>query len=355
MDFFDIIKELRKGDPDVKKAGKAMKILGWLCIVGALWNYAFYYLAPFDETPFTLPASYPYLALISFLFLGGLFLYSSQAIKRMQPMGKRAGQLAIFVLVALLIGFMFFMFPKEALPLESDLFSIIFLVFLGIFFAQFGVPAYFGIRYLERLPTHQDTIEGRRFTPENITKVVDEKQSLDTSIPQTKYKDALFPFGILGTFALLIAIPLISFFAIERFGDPKQMAFMFMPTFLFIFFAPVAYNFLPSPFQKQRNTIASFTGGGSIFLFNGTWPFFRLLVYHDGLEIRIMFHRFFIPYDKMEDIPEKVGFFNRGILIKSNLPEVPSGIRYQGFGMKRIVAVVTQNRKRSVLGNIKLT
>jgi hypothetical protein len=59
-----------------------------------------------------------------------------------------------------------------------------------------------------------------------------------------------------------------------------------------------------------------------------------------------MFHRFLIPYDKMEDFPEKIGFFSRGILIKSNLPEVPSGIRFQGFGMKKIVKVVKESRKK---------
>ena len=81
MDFFDILKELRKGNPDIQKAGKAMKVLGWICLFGAIWNFAIYYLAPFDESPFNLPPSFPYLALISLLFLGGLFLYSSQAIK----------------------------------------------------------------------------------------------------------------------------------------------------------------------------------------------------------------------------------------------------------------------------------
>lgn len=345
MDFFDIIKELRKGDPDTEKAGKAMKILGWICVFGAIWNYTFYYLAPFDKTPFKLPPSFPYLALISFLFLGGLFLYSSKAIKKMNPTGIKAGQLAIILLVVLFVGFMFFMLPTEAFPLGHQ-FSIIFVIFFAIFFAQVGVPAYYGVRYLGRLPRQEGNFEENRFKPESVVKVMDEEKSHDNSTSHGKYKDALFPFGILGTFALLITVPLISFFAVEKFVDPKQMAFMFMPIFLFIFFAPVVYNLFPSPFQKQRNPVTSFTGGGSIFLFNGTWPFFRLIVYNDGLEIRVMFHRFFIPYDKMDDIPEKVGFFNRGILIKSNLPDVPSGIRYQGFGMKRIVEVVTQNRNR---------
>jgi len=48
----------------------------------------------------------------------------------------------------------------------------------------------------------------------------------------------------------------------------------------------------------------------------------------------------------MENIPEKVGFFSRGLLIKSNLPGVPSGIRFQGFGLKNIVATVTLRRNR---------
>ena len=346
MDFFDIIKELRKGEPDSEKAGKAMKIMGWICVVGAIWNYTFYYLASFDEIPFNLPPSYPYLSLISLLFLGGLFLFSSQAIRSMNPIGKKAGQLAIILLVLLFSGFMFFMFPDEALPLEGGQFSIIFMIFFSIFFVQFGVPAYYGVRYLGRLPIEEGTFVEDRFKTEDITRFSEEERSRNRSIPPTKYKDALFPFGILGTFALLIAVPLITFFAIERFGDSKQLAFMFMPTFLFIFLAPVAYNFFPSSFQKQRNTLASFIGGGSIFLFNGTWPFFRLMIYNDGLEIRVMFHRFFIPYERMDDIPEKIGFFSRGILIKSNLPGVPSGIRYQGFGMKRVVQEINRNRNR---------
>jgi hypothetical protein len=342
MDFFDIIKELRKGDPDINKAGKAMKVLGWICVVGAIWNFAIYYLAPFDKIPFNLPPSYPYLALISLLFLGGLFLYSSQAIKKMNPMGKNIGQAAIILMIALLISVIFFMFPMDVFP-DKGPFPIFFMIMIAIFFAQFGIPAYYGVRYLGRLPVKN---EKSNFEPEIVVKAWDEI-SYGNSISQTNYKDALFPFGILGTFSLLIAVPLIAFFAIERFGDLNEMAFLFVPTFLFIFLTPVAYNFFPSSFQKERSPIASFSGGGSIFLFHGSWPFFRLIVYNDGLEIRVIFHRFFIPYDKMEDLPEKVGFFSRGILIKSNLPGVPSGIRYQGFGMKNILEIVTQNRKNN--------
>ena len=118
----------------------------------------------------------------------------------------------------------------------------------------------------------------------------------------------------------------------------------FLPAFFIMFFGPIIYNTFPSSFQKERSIVRSFTGGGSISLFHGYWPFFKLMVYHDGLEVRAMFHRYFIPYENMDDIPGKVGFFNRGLLIKSNLPDVPSGIRFSGFGMKKIVAVVNETR-----------
>ncbi len=119
-----------------------------------------------------------------------------------------------------------------------------------------------------------------------------------------------------------------------------------MPIFVLIFFGPVVYNYIPSRFQRERSVVASYTGGGSILLFRGSWPFFRLMVYEDGVEVRVEFHRFFIPYNEMADLPNKIGFFSRGVLIKSDLPGVPSGIRFSGFGMKKILKVLNEMRDK---------
>ena len=347
MDFFDFIRELRKGDPDPTKAAKAMKILGWICILGAVWNFALYYIAPFEESPFNLPPHFPYLALISLLLLGSLFLLAARGIKKMAPWGKKTGQCAVVLSIAAIIGFMFFMFPLEAIPLGSDrVSSIVFVLFFALFVAQFVVPAYYGVRYLGRLPVKESGYPADRFEPEDISRAIDEEIRGEPPEPQTPYKDALFPFGIVGTFALLIAVPLLVFFTIQRYAGPEALSYLFMPVFLFIFFGPVAYNYVPSPFQRERSLVASYTGGGSIFLFNGSWPFFRLMLYDDGVEVRSMFHRYFIPHDKMADLPDKLGFFSRGILIKSDLPGVPSGIRFFGFGMKRIVKTVNETRMK---------
>jgi hypothetical protein len=64
------------------------------------------------------------------------------------------------------------------------------------------------------------------------------------------------------------------------------------------------------------------------------------------VEVRVEFHRFFIPYESMADFPEKVGFFTRGLLIASDLPGVPSKIRFAGFGMKNIVEIVSEARAK---------
>jgi hypothetical protein len=48
----------------------------------------------------------------------------------------------------------------------------------------------------------------------------------------------------------------------------------------------------------------------------------------------------------MDDLPDKIGFFNRGILFRSNLPDVPSGIRFHGFGMKGILETINEQRSR---------
>jgi hypothetical protein len=345
MDYFDLIKELWKGKPNPKKAGKAMKILGWICILTAIWNFVFYYIGPFEKSPFNLSPSYPYLALISLLLIGVLFLRSARGIKERELYGRRSGQLAVVLLLASVIVFMFLVFPWEAVPLRDSKVSIIFAIFFVLLVGQFVLLAYFGVRYLGRLPVKDNIYTGDEFESEGIS-VADEKVGRESSLPQRKYKDALLPFGVFGTSAFVIGIPLLVIFVLEKYFGSGLFPYLLMPTFILIFFGPIVYNYIPSRFQKERSVVASCTGGGSILLFHGSWPFFRLLVYEDGVEVRVEFHRFFIPYNKMADLPNKIGFFGRGILIKSDLPGVPSGIRFSGFGMKKILKVLNEMRNK---------
>jgi hypothetical protein len=88
MGFIDLIRELRTGEPDLKKAAKTMKFLGWGCLLGGLWNFILPQVVSFKETGFHLPAYFPYFALIAFSIIGGLFLLSARGIQEMEPWGN---------------------------------------------------------------------------------------------------------------------------------------------------------------------------------------------------------------------------------------------------------------------------
>ena len=345
MSFFDLLKELRKGEPDAKKAVKSMNILGWVCIAIGVWNLVFLFFAPFEEESFNIPESYPYVAIIAMSLVGCLCILSSHGIKKEARWAILAGQSAIVLFIVTICLFALFMFRiKDLLPPILPL-RIFFVVVMTFVFGQFLLPALYGIRYLAKLPKKKVNLIEQRFE-------IDKQETSNANfrdrnaIPQEKqYKDALLPFGIFGSFALLIACLMIPSLIVIKYVGIAIMPVVFLPGFALIFFGPVIYNTLPSPFEKDRKVLSAFTGGGSVFMFSGSWPFFKLLFYEDGIEVRVMLHRFFIPHDKMDNIPEKVGFFSRGILIKSDLPGVPSSMRFMAMGSKKAVQAIVESRR----------
>ncbi len=64
--------------------------------------------------------------------------------------------------------------------------------------------------------------------------------------------------------------------------------------------------------------------------------------------MRAFFQRYFIPYDKMELFSEKGDFSSKHFLIQSDLPGVPSRIRFQGFGMKKVLKTINERRERYI-------
>lgn len=342
MGYLDLIGELRTGKPDPQKAERAMKALGWLCIVGGLWNYVMYFIGRFREGPFNLPEVYPYLALGSLVIVAALFFRAARGIREMEPWGKRTGQLAIGALLVIFFGLAFSANPCDAMPIRNDLLSSVLPFFYVIVVGQFALPAHLGVRYLGRLPVKDEPYSSGRSRIMGVAQAPPAPRLGGGTAAETKYKDSPFPFGVTGTFLLSFAVLPIA--AALGFVGLEYLPYVLLPAFGVIFCAPIAYNYISSRFEDGRTRLTSYTGGGSIFLFNASWPFFRLLVYEDGVEVRVEFHRFFIPYGSMGDFPTKVGFFTRGLLIVSDLPGVPSKIRFAGFGMKRIVKTVSEAR-----------
>jgi hypothetical protein len=157
-----------------------------------------------------------------------------------------------------------------------------------------------------------------------------------------RYKDSPVPCGAGGTFIALLAVPLVGMLIAQQAFGLQVLPVLLALLFLLVFIGPVLYNRVVSPLEEQRSAVASYTGGGSIFLLNGSWPFFRLLVSADGVELRFMLHRYFIPCDRLEDLPERTGFFSGGVPFRSDLPGVPSSIRFSAFGSRGVLALVRE-------------
>lgn len=349
MSFLDFIREIRKGEPEVEKAANAMELLGWLCVFGALCSYVSYYFGPFDKSPFNLLVSYRYHALIVLLTPGAIFLFSARGIRREgAPWSKKLGQLAVILLAAVFIGSLFLVFPAGAIPSDGDDISTIHVALIPVLVALFVVPAYLGVRYLGRLPGKDEVYPYDQFESDYISKGTDHEVSMECPTIQHKYKDALFPFGLKGAFALFVCVVAVSI-GIALLVGPHLVPFS-ITVIIFLCLSAVLYNFVSSPFERARSLIASCTGGGKTtlqtFQFRGTWPFFRLMVYGDGVEVRVMFHRFFIPYDKMDDLSSVTWFFSEGLHIESDLLDVPSSITFYGIIMRKALEAVDENARK---------
>jgi hypothetical protein len=342
MALMDLIRELKNGEPDVRKSSTVLKAVGWLCVVAGPWNFILPQIPLFKESPLHISDVFCFWALVSFPALGVLFLVAARGVSRMAAWGKKTGQAAVLLLMAdivVLVPMALAGLPSP--PFPSGGFKFVIYLFMAVGFAQFGFPVYYGYRYLGRLPANDGQANTIFPTPERTA-----IQTRSFSKAQ-KYKDSPSPFGLIGTFLVMMAILFLIFgitvSMISSGSHPKNVFWPIPCAFAFFFLGPSLFNFRTSPFQKNRRLITAFTGGGSIFLFNGSWPFFRLLVYEDALEVRIMFQRYLIPYAEMGDFPSRADFFS-GLCIQSNLPDVPSRIRFSGFGMKNIRTVVTEAR-----------
>jgi hypothetical protein len=362
MSYGDLIKQLKSDKADPKKASTAMLILGALSILGSFWNLFVYLLLPHIKVPGKDDLSigdeiseFISLELILVIFTvlvisGFVFLIASNGIRKMKPWGKKTGQIGIALFVGSFIilgGFgMITASPIKELIIEQPLIIVFFSFISLIFLAQFAIPAYYGIRYLGRLPVNDSDFIKEPVEYGNSS--YDSSHDAQ-SAPEKKYRHSPFPFGAGVTFIFLFLPGFFIIMLTFTLAGPVYAPIGFIPLILIIFIAPMIYNNLASPFQKERVLIKSFTGGGSISLMNGSTPFFRMLIYGDGIEIRVMFNCYFIPYDKMDDIDEKAGFFSSGILIKSDLPDVPSRIRFNGSD-KEIRKIINE-QKRNYLSN----
>lgn len=141
-----------------------------------------------------------------------------------------------------------------------------------------------------------------------------------------RYAHSLSPFDLYGTNFCILLFFIVLILITQKLSPVFGI-------FLFFLFAAIwiisiyKYNDIPSPFENDRDIISSFR----THLWFGSPVPAKVLVYKDGLEVRVLFHRYFIPYDKMENPTKKDDKPISGISIISNLPRVPHKFHFKGF------------------------
>ncbi len=114
-----------------------------------------------------------------------------------------------------------------------------------------------------------------------------------------EFSESLFPFGIGGSFLALLFILVaggaaVQVLVLELFGARLPGAAVLLVIVMVMLVGPWLYNRRPSRFQEGREVLRILDGFGTVPGLRGA--FIRLLLYSDGLEARVFYHRHFVPF-----------------------------------------------------------
>lgn len=156
-----------------------------------------------------------------------------------------------------------------------------------------------------------------------------------TAPANEKFSDSLLPGGFSGVIALLIA----AIIGILVWCGPEN-ASRGMVLLLIMFVAASFLGNLPtSPFERRFRLVSSHFGGGATGAFHMAYPLTRLLIYHEGLEFRLLFQRYFVPFDRMPPPTAEKSFFT-ALVVRPEAPGLPKYLRFGTFGSAEVIARV---------------
>jgi hypothetical protein len=166
-----------------------------------------------------------------------------------------------------------------------------------------------------------------------------------------EYSDSLFPFGIGASFiisllALLLAGSLIGVFLgpfLVQKGFEQGGGIILLIIVLVIMVGPIIYNKRISRFEKERTALKIIDHFGMIQGLRGA--FIRLLLYEEGLEIRAFYHRYFIPFGKIDGVSIERLLFDKRINIKTTITGVPEFITLPEKQLSDLTSII-QNKIR---------
>jgi hypothetical protein len=166
-----------------------------------------------------------------------------------------------------------------------------------------------------------------------------------------EYSDSIFPFGIGASFiislvGLLLAGSLIGVFLgplLVQKGFEQGGGIILLIIVLVIIVGPIIYNKRISRFEKEKTVLKVIDHFGMIQGLRGA--FIRLLLYEEGLEIRAFYHRYFIPFEKIDGVSIERLLFDKRINIKTTITGVPKFITLPEKQLSGLTSII-QNKIR---------
>lgn len=158
------------------------------------------------------------------------------------------------------------------------------------------------------------------------------------------YREGVFPWGAQGTFLAMMAVVFGTVLVVKKFLGMERVPFVAVPGFLLLLGASIAWNELVSSFQRSREVLSSYRVGISMLFFNATSPLCKILIYPDGVELRLQFTRYFLPYEKCTEPPKLEGMFSNTLVLRTRIPDVPQTIRIRTGHASKILAEIEKAR-----------
>jgi hypothetical protein len=108
---------------------------------------------------------------------------------------------------------------------------------------------------------------------------------------------------------------------LEQKGFEQGGGIILLFIILVMMVGPIIYNKRASRFERERTPLEIIEHFGIIQGLRGA--FIRLLLYEEGLEIRAFYHRYYIPFDKIDGVSIERLLFGKRINIKTGITGVP--------------------------------
>lgn len=163
----------------------------------------------------------------------------------------------------------------------------------------------------------------------------------------------MFPFGIGPSFIIILLALILGGLLSGAFLEPFLVrqnfnqggGIILLICILVLIVGPIVYNKTVSRFERERIPLKIIDHFGIIHGLRGA--FIRLLVYDEGLEIRAFYHRFYIPFEKIDGVLIERDFLARRIQIKTGIKGMPEWFTLPDKQLSDLASIIQSKTRHS--------